>query len=481
MSYLTLEDLAKLKIKSNAPIDNGSILKDIIEEHEDSEEKKVMDDGENYFRVNNDIEKEDFRIWYDEHGLKQIQKNKANNRLAHGFVYRIVSEKEAYLLKTPITITHKDTALVGKIFDTINREMFDEILSQWVVGASTKRREWLHPFINEKQEFDLMIFDARQIVPVFEKSRQKYLQSAIRYYPVKTNEAGDVHERWHVEWYHSNRVDIYEENHLGIIEFIEKKHHFKARLKLAGTEANGSWGRTPLVELRNNSWLISDLEIVKSLIDAYDRSQSEFTNNLEDIQEAITHVSGTSDTPQNIRNNLKKYKVAVSEDGEGKMVFLSVEIPHEARQQQLKDLEENIYTYGMSINPKTDKFGEQPSGVALQRLYLPLDLKAGRTEMQLKKSLRELFWFFVKYGNLTGKYKGDPDIFEFTLNKTMITNETEQIDNFVKMRGHVSDETADEHCPWIKDPEEEAKRRKKDAENETKVNLGDEDEEDQNN
>ena len=47
------------------------------------------------------------------------------------------------------------------------------------------------------------------------------------------------------------------------------------------------FGRIPIIELKNNTNKETDLHVVKTLIDNYDRSASEFSNDLEDIQQAI--------------------------------------------------------------------------------------------------------------------------------------------------------------------------------------------------
>ena len=48
------------------------------------------------------------------------------------------------------------------------------------------------------------------------------------------------------------------------------------------TEQHG-WGRVPFIPLRNNEKELTDLQLVKGLIDAYDLVSSEGTNNLLDL------------------------------------------------------------------------------------------------------------------------------------------------------------------------------------------------------
>ena len=422
MSYKTLEDLANLNIEMNAPLSDGDILLDFIEENEASEQKARMDEGVSYFKVKNDILDEDFTAYTDEHGNPQNQPDKANNRLAFAFFRRQVIEKTAFLVKTPITVTHETDGIIDKIHEFIDADTFNEVLSDWIDRASYKGREWLHPFIY-KEKFDYMLFDARQIIPIYETSRQKELVSAIRYYPVTVDETGTKHERYVVEWYQVYGIDKYIENNLGKIEFVETVPYFVG--KKNGRETPKSWGKVPLVELRNNSVMMTDLEPIKTLVDSYDRSMSVLTNDLEDIQSAFFHISGTSDKASDVRSNLKKFKVAVSDEAEGKMTAFTVDIPSEARKMQLEKLEEQIFANGMSISTTQDEFGNSPSGVALKWLYVPLDQKAGLLELKAIKALKEFYWFLGEFLKQSQALDIKSDKIKVTFNKTMIQNEKE--------------------------------------------------------
>ena len=61
---------------------------------------------------------------------------------------------------------------------------------------------------------------------------------------------------------------------LEVTEFLEGEER--------ETAAHG-WGRVPFIPLRNNDKEMTDLELVKGLIDAYDYISSEGTNNLRDM------------------------------------------------------------------------------------------------------------------------------------------------------------------------------------------------------
>lgn len=470
MSYLTLTDIINIGLELNAPISDGEILLDIIEDDKASETKQDMRDGENYFNLNNDILSVDFTEYIDDRGNKQYQANKANNRIAHGFFNRMILEKVSYLLKKPVTVSHandpdqesEETGPTDIFYNIVGRG-FDEKIMDWVEGASIKGMEWMHVYINE-DKLNFIVMDAREIIPIYETSRQEKIISLIRYYEIMTNKGGQETTGLRVEWWHSDRVDIYEEENNKKLIFVESIGHFSEENTATNEKWGASWGVLPWICLKNNKRAKSDLRLVKDKIDAYDRSQSLLTNNLEDIQEVFLHVSGTADTPSEVREGLRNFKVAVSEDSSGSMTEHVIDIPIEARKFELQNLENHIYIDGMGTNPLDAQLGNDPSGVAMRWKYAQLDLKVGLLETRLIGALHELAWFVCEYvkkaqpSNLI-----DPDGFEFVFTKSLISNISETVNIISKSEGILSRKTLVERHPFVQDVSEEMARIEKES------------------
>lgn len=224
-----------------------------------------------------------------------------------------------------------------------------------------------------------------------------------------------------------------------------------------------SWGRIPFIALENNDDLIGDLRFTKTLIDDYDLSVSDFSNNLSDIQELIWILRGYEGTDLNeFLSNLKTKKVITVGSGEGTGASTeTAEIPKDARDSHLDRLEDNIFIFGMSVNMKTDKFGNSPSGIALEFMYELLNLNANILIRKMKGSLREFMFFVTMYINMVDRTKYDYTQVKFTFNKSMITNTAEGITNAKNSVGIISDETIVEHHPFVDDPKKELDRLKK--------------------
>jgi SPP1 family phage portal protein len=495
-----LQDITNRIIQGNAPLSAGQVLYNLITEDENSDFKTDMAKGEEYFQVDNDINDTDFTMYTDVRGNAAYFSNKANNHINHGFHRRQVLEKVAYLLKSPLAISHEDDMVeeaqddgtvkqiqrkdgIAKQFsDTLGQD-FDDIMVDWGTGASNKGLEWVHVF-PYKNEFDYMVIDSREIIPIYETSKQKELVELIRYYTVTVNEAGVETDRYRVEWWFPDRVDFYEEDRSNNILKVDSKPHFTVSNTATNEMGNLSWGRVPYIPLKNNSNQLPDLNVIKSMIDSYDRNVSEFDNNLQDLKEALHVFRGTSDTPEEAKDHLDRFNVVVFPDNEGGVDKLTIDLPSVARMEHLKNLEENAYALGMAINPKTDRFGNDPSGVMLKWMYLPLDLKAGMLERKFQQALYDLMWFANKFREIKGEETADVSLFTFTFNKSMIANEKEQIELSIQSKGTVSDDTILEHHPWVDDVEVEKERLEVQKANEPTfdleaLNMGDEDEDEE--
>jgi SPP1 family phage portal protein len=457
---LTLQQITAAQLEALAPLTEPQIIEKLIDIHEGSRAYKEMWDGVNYFGADHDILDYDFTEWTDyASGQVHYQTDKANNRIAHPFHRRQVLEKISYLLKNPITITHDNETLRDEYVDILGKKFHDRVID-WGTNASNKGREYLHIFF-DGSKFDFMVMDAREIIPIYETTRQEKLESVIRYYDIVVNISDREETRTRVEWWFADKVEVYEEDANKVFKLELMKPHFTIGNTASEERVAGSWGRVPFIELSNNMGKISDLRFIKTLIDAYDMQDSILANDLEDIQEAIIKAIGLSDTPSEIRRNYKMFKVistgANAEDVD--IDYMSLDIPYEAKMAWMKNAEENINVFGQSIDAKTDVFGQNPSGVALNWLYLPLDLKAGLLQRKLEFALYELMWFVTTYKEILGQKRVENvEEFKFTFNKNMIANHKEQIELSNQSGVKLSQRTLLEQDPRVDDVDDEFAR-----------------------
>ena len=470
---ITTTDLANKQIAANGTPTLVAIIKELIEEHDIIS----MREGINYFNNKNDII--DRVIYYWKDGAKVEDETSPNNRVPNNYHKILVMQKMGYLVGKPITFSDKESEedeegninspneeLVTEI-NTILDETWDDTVNELIKGASNKGVEWLQPYIEEADQgigdFKYAVIDAREVIPIWETSKLQALDSVLRYYTVWVNKK----ERYRAEWWTKDTVTYYIQDENG--EFIlddegnevtesEDKVFINPSSHYYFNGVGYGWGAVPFIPFKNNEELSTDLQDYKELIDIYDKVYADGANNIESIQDAIWVLKNYEGTElEEFQDNLRKYK-ALKVDEKGGADVKTAEIPTEAREKFLDRTEENIYTFGMGVDVSTDKYGQNPSGVALKFLYALLDLKCDVLERKFKKSIRELLWFIAEYYKITQKKDYNHKAIDITFNRSMITNEAEKIESAQQSKGVISDETIVANHPWVDDPQKEMEK-----------------------
>lgn len=458
-------------LSADNPISDGTVIKDYIEADLKSENKREMKQGVAYFKANHDILNR--KITYIKDLLEIEDPSKSNHKIVHAFHRMMVLQKAGYIAGNPIVFgvdgDDKESETFQQRINDLLGEPFGDKANIWIQGASNKGVEWLHPFIDKSGAFRYVIIPAEQVIPIYDTEYEEDLQSIIRYYSMTVVGNSKPIKRYRVELWDKEKVTYYmqqENDSYALDETMTPNprfHWYSFNTSNPSSVKENSWGRIPFIALENNDDLIGDLRFTKTLIDDYDLSVSDFSNNLSDIQELIWILRGYEGTDLNeFLSNLKTKKVITVGSGEGTGASTeTAEIPKDARDSHLDRLEDNIFIFGMSVNMKTDKFGNSPSGIALEFMYELLNLNANILIRKMKGSLREFMFFVTMYINMVDRTKYDYTQVKFTFNKSMITNTAEGITNAKNSVGIISDETIVEHHPFVDDPKKELDRLKK--------------------
>ncbi|CAM3730452.1 phage portal protein [Mesobacillus zeae] len=441
------------KLAAQMQKDSATAHQRLIKEYIDNHDTSKMAEGVRYYENENDITK---RVQYavvDD--VKIVDNEKTNNKIPHGWHKLLVDQKAAYLVGQPINFSADDEKLTEFINEYLG-EKWDDTANELVVAASNKGKEWLHPFIDEDGEFDFMQIPAEQCIPVYADKRNRKLAYMIRYYPhVLVDE-----ETIRVELSDDKQVWFYVKSNGEYIpdpsvEENPQSHFYYG----AGKNMKGyGWGRVPFIKFRNNEQEKGDLAYYKQSIDSFDKRVSDNQNTLDEIQELITILKGYDGTDLGeFQRNLRYYKT-IKVDSEGGVDTLKQEMPIASIDSHLDRLRESIFTFGFGVDVGTDKFGNSPSGIALEFLYSLLDLKASTLERKFRPALQELMWFLCEYLSISGKGEFDYKEVDFTFKRTMMVNELEIADIAQKSAGIISKKTILANHPWVDDLQQEMKR-----------------------
>jgi SPP1 family phage portal protein len=428
------------------------VIMDYINNHDTSE---MLQGEAYYYNENTEIKSRLFYHWKD--GQRIIDTDKINHKIPHGWHKLLVDQKAAYLVGKPVTFRGDDQAYLDKLNEVLNDEM-DDILPEMVIDASNKGRDWLHPFINEDGEFDYIQIPAEEVIPIYGGPGGKTLEYIIRYYSLDEDTVKvEVWDRQTVTYYEKTGhgqlvIDVNEE--------INPAPHFRY-----GDQGYG-WGEVPFIEFKNNKKAVPDIKFYKELVDSYDRIVSDVDNNLEEIQALIYVLKGYEGQGlSEFMENLKKYKaISVEAEAGSGVDTIQAEVPINTVEARLNRVEEDIIKFGQGVDNSPDKFGNNPTGIALKNLYSLLDMKANVLERKFTKGLMWLVWFATEYINMTNNTSYDYKKIEIVFNKSMLTNEAEKITMGKDSAGLVSKQTIVANHPWVTDPEEELQQMKQEQE-----------------
>jgi len=451
---LTETEIAINKIAEAEERSISQIIKDIIAEHEGDERWELMRQGFDYYH-NENLVLDEPRQYFDGEETSD-EDTFADNRVPHGWHKLLVDQKAGYIAGKPPVIEAEDEEFQEDISDLLGGD-FDDKMPELVKSASNKGRAWLHVYVDSEGDFRFMEVDPRQIVPIYDTDKQQELMGVLRYYSVTYN--GEKLTR--VEWWDRERVRYFiKDSESGEYkpDTVIRDEEDWDRPHFTKNGEDESWGRIPFIKFANNKEGYPDIKYYKEMIDLYDRLISAFGNELEDLQEVIYILEnyGGEDLEE-FQKMLRKFK-AVKVDENGGVDTLDIDIPTEAKKELLDRLEENILLFGQGVNPKTDRFGTSPSGVALQFLFSQLDMKADALIRKFKKGFRELAYFIARYKELEDGADHDPSEVSATFNKSMIFNESEKIENVQNSLGVTSTKTALANHPYVDDVDKEMKR-----------------------
>ena len=235
------------------------------------------------------------------------------------------------------------------------------------------------------------------------------------------------------------------------------------------TEQHG-WGRVPFIPLRNNEKELTDLQLVKGLIDAYDLVSSEGTNNLLDLVDLYWVIQGYGgETASAVAKKLQINKAVQISDSSGNVEAKQVQLPVEGRLDWMQMLRKDIFHFGMGVDTDSDDWGKAASGVALKFQYAMFYLKINGIVPEIKRAVKEFFRFATEDWNRENGTDWDWRKIQITLNTNGITDDMETMQIIAASKGMVSEKTLLGKHPFVEDVNsemEQMERERKEKDNE---------------
>lgn len=430
-----------------------------ISDWENSDKRKWMEIGERYYRNKTDITDRK-RTAIGSTGRKEMVHNLANNKLANAFVRKLVDQKVGYMLGKPMSIQTDKQVYADELGAIFDKSMLRRLQSTGK-EAVNKGIAWWFVYYDGTGALSFRKMRSEEIIPLWADEAHTVLDAVIRDYEVVVYEGLQRKKVRKVEWWDKQGVRRYVQVGVRLIPDVESGDSGSHFSVVAGDQEQPmNWERVPFICWKYNEEEQPLVEIIKSLVDDYDRNKSDNSNNLEDLPNSIYVVKNYDGAdPVEFRKNIALYRTAFV-SGVGGLDSVGIEINTEAYKTHMEQARKDIYEFGRGVDTQGVDIGSAPSGIALKFLYSDLDLDASLMETEFQASLEQLRWFIDThlYNSTSVDYSNES--LEFIFNRDMPVDEESIITAIKESVGILSDETLVAQHPYVTDVQAELNRKK---------------------
>lgn len=401
-------------------------IKRIIEKEKTSSFQREARVGQSYYDGHNDIEKYKL-FYYDSNGNLVEDKTRSNIKISHSFFRELVDQLVQYMLSgTEGYVFSNKPELQEKLDEQFNHnDDFNSEIYDLIEGVSIKGSEYMYLYKDRDEKLKFEVADSLGIAEVRARDTSDNCDYVVRWYVDRFDKDGEPIRKIEV-WDKEATTFFIEEGDKGIkldenVKINPRPHILTVNLS-DGKMFGSGFGYIPFFRMDNNKKRVSDLNLVKSLIDDYDLMNCSLSNNLQDLSEGLYVVKGfQGDNLEELIENVKTKKmIGVAEGGD--LDIKTVDIPYEARKAKMEIDEKNIYRFGFGFN--SSQIGDgNITNIVIKSRYSLLDLKANKLELKLRKFLRKLVKVFLDALNEEEGTAYDLNDIYFDFTRETITNE----------------------------------------------------------
>jgi SPP1 family phage portal protein len=366
---------------------------------------------------------------------KKDNPNVPNNKLVNNFARYIVDVNVGYLVGVPVSYSSQNPSLMDRIqviFDTNNES---EINFELAKMAAKNGVAYELMYQNEDGDTRFYPISPLELIEIYDYSIEPKLVAAIRYYSINEEiEVVEVYTTTHIRTYHFSKDKP--------VLLDEREHYF---------------GDVPVVVYENNLERRSDFEDVITLIDAYNKAQSNTLDDMEQFTDSYLMLVNYDATSEDVAKLRESRVLALQQDGDAKWLEKSV---NDSWIENYKTrLVEDIHKFSNTPDMGAEKFGTQISGVALKYRLLNLEQNRTNKERKFKKGLMRRLRLLANILNIKGQNVSYQDIVpQFTSN--LPKNEAELAEMVGNLENMLSEQTLLGLLPFVEDVQEEISRKK---------------------
>jgi len=270
-----------------------------------------------------------------------------------------------------------------------------------------------------------------------------------------------------VEWYDKDKVTYFIESGDGTFVRDEINHPVEQKMDANGkmymtdpAEMPHFMGFVPIIEFPKNIDRIGDCEKSLELQDAYNITISDLSAEIAQLRLSYLLIKALgSDIDSKFLKKLKQTGIIVT-DETGEAKFIEKNLNAQAVMDLQDLLNKNIFLFSNSVDFSSEEFSGNMPIIAFKLKTKPLEESAKETEIYMKQALSEMYRIIANFWKVKDGFELPVDAMSFVFTRNLPVNTTEEIDNFVKIKGLLSDETALGQLSFVGDINEEMERMK---------------------
>lgn len=460
---------------------NKEITQNILNEWRGCQAIRDMADAEKYSKVQNTTIDSKTRSYKDESGHVIINDTLSNVKSKTAQYRKSLNQKLNFALSKPFIISC-DNDKYKEEWDNFLNDKMRAVIKRAGKNAINKGIGWLYPWINEKGELEIVDMIPETMYPAWADTAHTELDALVRDYDmIEYNNQTPTTIR-KVEFWDREIVEKFIDYSLGegngaltpdIGKEYELDEETEERASVVQTHmstADGegvSWNRVPFIFLKGNDDELPLLNECRTDVDSYDMLKSKSIDSLIDDIDAVLVVEDIGAEMGELtraRQILQNARIMAVEKG-GAAHFEKVDADIQAIAQELELIKKDIQDNTSTVDLTTIQLGTNPSGESMKAFYESLNTWANGFEAEFRVCMENLKYFF----DMWLAWKGGLGTFEqlqeipvtFALDRDMMINESNILDNISKMADQLSQETLDEMNPWVESHEKEQERREK--------------------
>lgn len=422
----------------------ADLVADIINEHS-KEQKRMLAlyqrykadlDGPKIF-TRESVEYEDFETG----GNVRRLDDKVNNRLNNAFDVDIVDTKVGYMFGHPISynVDEGNEKLKKEIETFLLRNNAEDADAEYGKMAAICGLSARLAYIDKEGNERVKNLNPWEVAFIDE----------------------DIHEPAYSLRYYKQGDDLYAEFY-----DADRIYYFKAADGVTFQQKDDElhmFEYNPLFGVANNAELKGDAEKVLALIDAYDRTLSDASNEIEQYRLAYLILKGMG-ADEDTLEKLKKAGVFELFGEHDDVKYLTKDINDQMIENHLDRLEDNILRFAKSVNFTDDSFAGQASGIAMKYKLMALENKCITMERKFVSSLRYQFKvLFSAWSKRKGFGKDDYLSVWFGFKRNLPIHLLDEAQSTAQLKGFISERTRLSLLPFVDSVDYEMKAMEEEA------------------